>query len=453
MLDWTDAQKQAFQSGTQKYLTLTFSGGTVIDNELIQAESMSLTQTICDEQELKYGLCYASMFSVVVFVVDEVFKGQTVAVQLQADSYTMNLGTYLVVSCPLSDDRTYRTITAYDALYNILQTNYAPWIGETFDFPITMGQFRNAFFNHIGITQVSATLVNDNTQVLMIPSNDVISGADILRSIGEINGVFGHINYDGQFKWVGISVNDESLYPALTIYPRNNGTLIPTEASYYTVTDGDYAIGTLVYGEGLVDSPTKVSYTGTSGATYSYGTDGVEYQLSSNILLTASTTNIVNTALSNLYTNIAGISYIPATVKLRAAPWVEVGDSVLIVSRFNDEVRFPVMNRTMTGITGLTDGFSAYGNGKYTNNPNSASEKRNQALTYSYLAQFSVSITPSNMVFGNTNTCTLTAKVFHSGIELTNLSGFQIVWSDGVLGQTRTGVPINATYTATLERV
>ena len=111
------------------------------------------------------------------------------------------------------------------------------------------------------------------------------------------------------------------------------------------------------------------------------------------------------------------------------------------------------MNRTMNGITGLTDEFSAYGTGKYTNNPNSAAEKRNQALTYSYLAQFSVSITPSNMVFGNTNTCTLTAKVFHSGIELTNLSGFQIVWSDGVLGQTRTGVPINATYTATLERV
>lgn len=453
MLDWTDAQKEAFHSGIQKYLTLTFSGGTVIDNDLIQTESMSLTQTICEESELRYGLCYASEFSVVVFVVDEVFEGQTVTVQLQAGSYTMNLGTYLVASCPLSDDRTYRTITAYDALYNILKNDYSSWIAETFNFPITMGEFRNAFFNHIGITQVSDTLVNDSTQVLMIPSNGVISGSDILNSIGEINGVFGHINYDGHFKWVGISVNDDSVYPALTIYPRNNGTLLPAEASYYTISNGEYVLGSLVYSEGLVDAPTKVSYTSTSGATYNYGTDGVEYQIASNILLTASTTDIVTTALSNLYTNIAGISYVPGTVKLRAAPWVEVGDSVLVISRFGDEVRFPVMNRTMNGITGLLDGYSAYGNGKYTNNPNSASEKRNQALTYSYLAQFSVSITPSNMIFGNTNTCTLTAKVFHSGIELTNLSGFQIVWSDGVLGQTRTGVPIDETYTATLERV
>ena len=109
MLDWTDAKKNAFQSGVQKYVTLEFSGGTVIDNELIQTESLSFTQTICDESELRYGLCYASEFTIVVFSVDEVFEGQTVTVSIEADGEDFTLGTFIVATSPLSDDRTYRT--------------------------------------------------------------------------------------------------------------------------------------------------------------------------------------------------------------------------------------------------------------------------------------------------------------------------------------------------------
>lgn len=453
MLNWTDAQKEAFQSGVQKYLTLTFSGGTVVDNDLIQTESMQITQTICGEENLKYGLCYSTEFTIVVFVTDESFEGQTVSVTMTADSYTMDLGTFLITSCVLSDDRSYRTIIGYDSLYSILQVDYAQWIADTFTFPTTLGTFRNAFFNHIGITQESTTLVNDNMTVMMMDTGSTVSGSDILTSMGEINGVFGFIDYSGTFRWITLGLSDTSLYPSTEIYPL--ATEYPTEGSYYYVPDGEYAQGSLVYGEGAVDAPTRIKYTGSDGGVYTYGAEGVDYEFSSNIFMNASTTLIINGALENLYTKIAGISYVPTTVKLAATPWLEVGDAVFVRSRFGDNLTFPILNRTLQGITGLTDTFTATGTGKYSNSPNGIEQKRLQALQYAYMAQYSISITPSNLNYSATPeaTCTLTAKVFHAGNELTNLSGLNIVWSDGVLGQTRTGVPINETYTVTLERM
>lgn len=453
MLNWTDAQKQAFQSGIQKYLTLTFSGGTVIDNEEIQTESMQLTQTICSETDLKYGLCYASEFSVVVFVTDEIFTGQTVTVTLTADSYMMTLGTFIVDSCALSDDRTYRTIIAYDSLYSILQVDYAQWIAENFTFPTTLGAIRTAFFTHIGITQESTTLINDGMTVMMMDTGSTVSGSDILTSLGEINGVFGFIDYTGTFRWITIGVSDTSLYPSTEIFPL--GAEYPTAGSYYYVPDGEYVQGSLTYAEGAVDAPTRIKYTGSDGGVYTYGAEGVDYEMSTNIFMNASTTAIINGALQNLYGKIAGVSYVPTTIRLVATPWLEVGDSVFVKSRFGDNLTFPILNRVLQGITGLTDSFTATGTGKYSNSPNGIEQKRIQALQYAYMAQYSISITPSNLNYSATPeaTCTLTAKVFHAGNELTNLSGLNIVWSDGVLGQTRTGVPINATYTVTLERM
>lgn len=449
MLDWTNAKKNAFQSGVQKYVTLEFSGGTVIDNELIQTESLSFTQTICDESELRYGLCYASEFTIVVFSVDEVFEGQTVTVSIEADGEDFTLGTFIVATSPLSDDRTYRTITAYDPLYSILTVNYADWVTQNISFPITLKDFRDSFFEYVGIEQVTTTLVNDSFEIILMDTGGTISGCDIMNSIGELNGVFGLIGYDGKLKWVSFQLDDGALYPALDIYPL--ATEYPTGSIYYTVPDGEYVEGSLVYAEGAVDAPTKVVYTNDSGVKYEYGQDGTDYVMGENLFLNTSTSTRINTAITNLYGKIAGISYVPATVKLRSAPWVEPGDAVFVMSRFDDEVIFPVMSRTISGITGLMESFTATGNGNYRNSPNSVTEKRRQALQYGYMALYSISITPSNVNF-TAGTCDLTATVYHSGNEITDLGDMSIVWSDGVLGATRTGVDVNEVYTATLER-
>lgn len=143
------------------------SDGSVLNEEDWKGESAELTERLCSESEISFGRCEASTFKLRVRerVVPLAGKKISVSVTLEgADEAPFMMGVYKVDSDVPTADRRYRDIVAYDAMYDILNTDVAAWY-NSLTFPITLRQFRDSFCNYAGVEQEEITLINDDMVV------------------------------------------------------------------------------------------------------------------------------------------------------------------------------------------------------------------------------------------------------------------------------------------------
>lgn len=353
-------ERDAWQGSTHKYLTLSFDDGRVLTNDDIYSESMELEQSICEETQLKYGGVSSSCFKVRVFATAGTFKGCTFTAALAVDSYKLTLGRFTVDSDTLTDDRGYRDLTCYDALKDVLSANYASWV-DTITFPTTIKAFRDSFFSHIGIGQVSATLVNDSTKVHGF-SGDTISGDSILSAICEANAVFGYLAADGRFCYASLKSRNNGLYPAENLYPSN--TLYPRDWAAESVggSSASYYMSTLKYEEYEAREVTRVQVRTTQndiGAVV--GTEGNDLIVEGNILLNGSTADELPTIASNILKAVAGVRYTPSSFDCEYMPWLSMGDGVRVTAPNGDLVCAYILHRTISGITALKESIECKG--------------------------------------------------------------------------------------------
>lgn len=382
MLPVTDEEVAAFHSGLQKQLTLTFSDGTVITNDAIASGSMSIEQSICEDQSLIFGQVSSSCFKVDLLGVTKRYKNLGVSVTISADgydvegeptTYTRKLGTYTVISDEATSNRLARNLECYDALYDILPTNYADWHNSQ-PFPMTLKAYRDAFFNHIGIEQVDIELVNDN---MIIEKNFVAenySGSDLLYSICEVNACFGHMDWDGKFKYVMIIPNFKGLYPANDLYP--NDELYPVDPEAFVLRENSYFSGGLKYEEFETKAITMLQIKMTEDDLgIEVGSAGNTYIIQNNPLLYGKTSAQLRTVANNIFPIIRLVYYTPSSVKLQGCPWYELGDMFKLVSAGNS-IYHCVLHRKLTGITALFDTYDCDGT-EYYSQDNANSVYRN----------------------------------------------------------------------------
>lgn len=362
----TEQQKRDFRT-EQKYITLTFSGGATLTNEDIVLDSMSITRTLCDSEQISFGTVYASEFSIQIFNDGRKYEGQTVTVTLTAGTYTTNLGTYTVVSNPRSTDRLYRTLTAYDSIAAVLSKNYAPWHnGLKNNAPATIGAYRTAFFNYIGITQESTTLCNDSTAFTYSETSGTLSGATILGELCSINGTFGYLDFDQVFKWVtpyidasGTLVPSLTLYPSATLYPASVDTAIESlGVDTYSVDKDNYDLGGLACEEFVTHNITQV-YMHQGDVVYASGSEGNRITFS-NTLFTMEPTVAVQ-AVANVRATVKDFNYTPTSVTMLATPWLELCDVVVAEVSETEKVYFPVLNFVITGTGAIRQTIEAKG--------------------------------------------------------------------------------------------
>lgn len=379
MITVSDAFKQAWLNGNQKFILLSFSDGTTIDDDGIVLESFSLEQALCTEDQLCFGLTSSACCKVQIFNTGKQYKGLTMTVSMAAvdeeeQYYIQNLGTYKVDSDVRSDDRAYRTLTAYDALYDVLNTNYAEWYNSYFDSHGTpsMAHFRNAFFEHIGIEQETATLEQDSLVLRKKSGVTSLSGADIILGICETSATFGFLNYDGRFQYSKISDRGRS-FPADDLYPSNS--LYPSEGADMVLdgntVEGAPILGGLVYSDYFTHKITGARFEYTENTPeVSAGTSNNVYQFRDSVLMYGQTTSSLQGICSSFVEMVKGFFYNPTKVTARARVWAQVGDLVRATSE-NDSVLFPIMKRSMSGITALYDTYEAQGTEYYTYSVNS----------------------------------------------------------------------------------
>ena len=349
-----------------KKMLITSSGGVTITNTNICTEEMSLEESLCSDDNLTIGACESSCFKIRIADLNHNFVGEwlNVSQELHTDiegyllnedgSYILNedgfriqleypadgiakYGRFKVFSDKPTNDRRWRDLVCYDAMYDILNADVIEWYNGL-TFPMTVRNFRYSFFTHLGIVQKSQTLVNDTFEIQGGFSNDgVLSGKMIITSICEFNGVFGHITRDGLFEYISLPSTD-------------------------TLSLDWYMDGTGAYEDYTVDRITGILAKSTPddvGTTV--GTDTNLYTIENNPLIFGSEgSESLTDALTNLLNNVKNITYRPFNVNTYGNPMLPIGTNVIINTR-NQTINSFVMSRVLSGIQSLVDSISARG--------------------------------------------------------------------------------------------
>lgn len=364
-----------FSKPFPKTLVLEFDDNpqTIISNDKIIQESMSLEESLCSDMNVRYGGCESSCFRVRV-VNSGSLKGKTFTAKLKfygkghliddegnnlvdddnnylsyynaTSESTITIGKYKVYSDKPTNDRVYRDLVCYDAMHEIIDVDVATWY-EGLTFPITLKNFRDSLFSLLGVTQVTTTLINDNYSIKGGFQANVLSSKDILESICEANGVFGHINKEGKFEYISLPASE-----TITLHWWKNGS----GGFEDYVTDAITGVKNISIDndEGTVVGTTTNLYVINNNLVF-YGDEGTQAE---------------TTALTNLFNKIKLFTYRPFSVKTYGNPMMELGTGIVVDSSLQTINSF-VMNRYLSGIQAMTDEYSSYGDKTYPQDLNS----------------------------------------------------------------------------------
>ena len=338
------------QDSIDKQLIIQFDGGR-ITNEELYSDSVEILETLCSENELRFGCCESSQIRIKIANVVEQLKDKwiTVSETLNGDyDNSLLLGEYKVFSDTPSGDRNYREITAYDALYDVLIADVAIWY-ESLVFPLTQKEFRDSFFRHFGIDQKEVELIHDTIIIEKTIQANSISGKEIIVSLCELNGVFGHINREGDFEYISLNKDE-------------NYTPIEIDASLYRSCEYDDFVTSNINKLQIRQEENDIGYV--------YGDGDNCYIIEDNFLVYGKSTEEMANICQKLFEKISKVFYRPFKASIKGNPCYSVGDSININSR-HKLIESYILERRLVGIQALFDEIEAKGVYKYSENLNS----------------------------------------------------------------------------------
>lgn len=365
-------KEKYWDSATDKQMVISVVGtNQKIDNSMLEIGTFALEESLCSESELKFGACEANCVKFTARNTAGNIIGKTISIEETIDGDSENpmpYGVFKVASDVPTADRTKRQITAYDAMYDIINTDVKSWYAGL-SFPMTLKQFRDSFFAHLGIAQVETSLVNDsmtvNKTIVATQTDDssavteesAISGKTVVTAICEINGCFGNIDREGKFEYVFLKAITSALYPAEDLFPADN--LFPSDANTESMT-GHYI--TFDYEDFQSKAITQLEIkTSEDNAGAIVGTAGNNYSITGNFLVSDKTGAELEQIANNLLPIMAQAAYTPIkSCTCVGNPCLTLGEPI----RFNttrEIVETYLLQRTLTGVQSKRDSISAQG--------------------------------------------------------------------------------------------
>ena len=368
----SNLKEKYWDSATDKQMVISVVGtNQKIDNSMLEIGTFALEESLCSESELKFGACEANCVKFTARNTAGNIIGKTISIEETIDGDAENpmpYGVFKVASDVPTADRTKRQITAYDAMYDIINTDVKSWYAGL-SFPMTLKQFRNSFFAHLGIAQVETSLVNDSMTVnktivatqtddsSVVTEESAISGKTVVTAICEINGCFGNINRNGKFEYVFLKKIVSALYPAEDLFPSDN--LFPSDVNTESMT-GHYI--TFDYEDFQSKEITQLEIkTSEDNAGAIVGTAGNNYSITGNFLVSDKTGAELEQIANNLLPIMAQAAYTPIkSCTCVGNPCLTLGEPI----RFNttrEIVETYLLQRTLTGVQSKRDSISAQG--------------------------------------------------------------------------------------------
>lgn len=365
-------KEKYWDSATDKQMVISVVGtNQKIDNSMLEIGTFALEESLCSESELKFGACEANCVKFTARNTAGSINGRTISISETVDGDSENpmpYGVFKVASDVPTAGRTKRQITAYDAIYDIINADVKAWYAGL-DFPMTLKAFRDSFFAHLGIAQVETSLVNDsmtvNKTIVATQTDDssavteesAISGKTVVTAICEINGCFGNINREGKFEYIFLKAITSALYPAEDLFPSDN--LFPSDANTESMT-GHYI--TFDYEDFQSKEITQLEIkTSEDNAGAIVGTAGNNYSITGNFLVSDKTGAELEQIANNLLPIMAKAAYTPIkSCTCVGNPCLTLGEPI----RFNttrEIVETYLLQRTLTGVQSKRDSISAQG--------------------------------------------------------------------------------------------
>lgn len=365
-------KEKYWDSATDKQMVISVVGtNQKIDNSMLEIGTFALEESLCSESELKFGACEANCVKFTARNTAGNIIGKTISIEetIGGDSENpMPYGVFKVASDVPTADRTKRQITAYDAMYDIINTDVKSWYAGL-SFPMTLKQFRNSFFAYLGIAQVETSLANDSMTVnktivatqtddsSVVTEESAISGKTVVTAICEINGCFGNINREGKFEYIFLKAITSALYPAEDLFPADN--LFPSDANTESMT-GHYI--TFDYEDFQSKAITQLEIkTSEDNAGAIVGTSGNNYSITGNFLVSDKTGAELEQIANNLLPIMKQAAYTPIkSCTCVGNPCLTLGEPI----RFNttrEIVETYLLQRTLTGVQSKRDSISAQG--------------------------------------------------------------------------------------------
>lgn len=401
-----DYKEIFYKDSVEKQVTIKSDDGLIdIGNDDFEGETMELTESVCDKDELTFGACSAAQLR---FTVSGGFSLQgkwlNVDIGLKSEdafASPYRLGRYKVNSDKPTADRTSRKVIAYDALYDILQADVAGWYNTILpedDSRVYLRDFRDSFFNHFGIEQEDITLVNDDMWVEKTDKAGELSGAAVINCICEINGCMGHIDRAGKFEYIylePISAPDDISKSLYTSAAYEDYIVQPIDKLQIRQEEDD--IGVIV------------------------GDGSNSYIIEDNFLVYGKSSAELTYIANNIFTKIKGLAYRPFTVECIGNPCIPVGAPVRVISTYATIDSY-VFTRTLKGVQSLSDTYAAAGNEHRTGKVNSIQKQIIQLKGRSNVLSRTIEETRntiSDIEQGLKNEITATASEFD--VKLQNL--------------------------------
>lgn len=358
------------KNSVDKQLKIVSDSGITIDNTMLHSENFILEESLCSEDSLVFGTCEASTLKFRVSNVISSLKGKWLTVSETLNGNTdvlFQFGKYKVYSDKPTADRSWRDVEAYDAMYDILNTNVYSWYA-TLTFPMTLKAFRDSFFTYFGISQESISLINDSMTVekTIIAEDykddsssvisETLSGKEVINAICEINGCFGHINRSGNFEYIYLKEIIEGLYPSNQLYPSND--IFPRETNTTRLT-GTYISCT--YEDFITQKITQLQiHQEENDIGVIVGKVGNSYIITGNFLVYGKGTSELTQIANRVLNKISVVRYRPFECSAKGNPCIGLGETVRIQTK-RETVYSYVLKRTLTGIQSLKDNYVSSG--------------------------------------------------------------------------------------------
>lgn len=326
----------------------------------VLSEQMTLHESICEEEQLKFGGCNASSFELTVFNLNSGIKGYEIEPVLITNKTEIPLGVFYVETIEKYAGKDYKKLIAYDKM-RYFDVDVKDWY-DNLTFPISVKNFRDSLCEYVGVEQNEATLIADNIVLNKeLDSSSGINGLSLMKQICEISGVFGRMDRYGKFDY--LSLESSMLLPADDLFPAND--LYPYAVSGSS--KNSFNIHTsLMYEHPLVEDFFTSNIDGviivdSEGAEYITENKGNPYYIQDNFIIIGQSYDTITQLAIDLAKKISNISYSPVnSSKIKGQPYVECGDFISgEVNGYGFEAY--VFQRDLTGIKALRDAYICKG--------------------------------------------------------------------------------------------
>lgn len=350
MMNLTQSQIDIFNDIGKKYfinynISIDVSNGLVVelDAEDIIQESVSIKQSINEQSKLAFGGCISSYFSVsVAGANDYAIDGKKMTVTANIEDaeentvYSYSVGEFYIDSSPLSSNKLYRNITAYDCLYTKGNKNASEYYEGLFtnSESVNLGTFITGLLTYAGIPTNN---LNISTNILIYHGVSMqgseVTVNTLLRMALELLGKYGYIDSDGYFNVIDISSNVSHAIDNYISFDKS-------EKPYDGVTGVRIQLSS-------TDEGTLVGQTGNV------------YDVTSNYLTYGMSSQEITAIGQSLRTTLQSYSFTPCTIETYNTLYLELGDVISVTDEENVTFYSPILSREINGIVVSKDKLSS----------------------------------------------------------------------------------------------